>query len=275
LSLVHADSGHLRGRASRHRSLVVIHDGFRTALSRHGFTVPSIHVPDSAHPAYSIQTRCGRSGKDWRRIDSIGRPTPMRLSCRHAATAHSKSQGVSGYLWTWPINPQRSPSSGRRLFQGLRCAGRSVDEALLSLPLSSPSARTAAPGPSVRAWTYGWHDERAGPFGPALVSGRPLCGAHLAGDDLSRSAGRAGRPTHGGPRGEVHRERGNIHRFVNRDRFASWNGTAPLDASSGAEPSPTLTCGQGGAKRYLSSGQARATSARSRAELEGPMPCRS
>ncbi|MRH88193.1 transposase [Nocardia sp. SYP-A9097] len=26
---------------------------------------------------------------------------------------------------------------------------------------------------------------------------------------------------------------GNIHRFATRDRFASWNGTAPLDASSG------------------------------------------
>jgi transposase len=26
---------------------------------------------------------------------------------------------------------------------------------------------------------------------------------------------------------------GNIHRFADRDRFASWNGTAPLDASSG------------------------------------------
>jgi len=26
---------------------------------------------------------------------------------------------------------------------------------------------------------------------------------------------------------------GDIHRFANRDRFASWNGTAPLDASSG------------------------------------------
>jgi transposase len=25
---------------------------------------------------------------------------------------------------------------------------------------------------------------------------------------------------------------GDIHRFTNRDRFASWNGTAPLDASS-------------------------------------------
>jgi transposase len=28
---------------------------------------------------------------------------------------------------------------------------------------------------------------------------------------------------------------GNIHRFVNRDGFASWNGTAPLDASSGEQ----------------------------------------
>lgn len=26
---------------------------------------------------------------------------------------------------------------------------------------------------------------------------------------------------------------GDIHRFATRDRFASWNGTAPLDASSG------------------------------------------
>lgn len=26
---------------------------------------------------------------------------------------------------------------------------------------------------------------------------------------------------------------GDIHRFRDRDRFASWNGTAPLDASSG------------------------------------------
>jgi transposase len=26
---------------------------------------------------------------------------------------------------------------------------------------------------------------------------------------------------------------GDIHRFASRDRFASWNGTAPLDASSG------------------------------------------
>ena len=26
---------------------------------------------------------------------------------------------------------------------------------------------------------------------------------------------------------------GDIHRFANRDRFASWNGTAPLDVSSG------------------------------------------
>jgi hypothetical protein len=26
---------------------------------------------------------------------------------------------------------------------------------------------------------------------------------------------------------------GNIHRFASRDHFASWNGTAPLDASSG------------------------------------------
>jgi transposase len=28
---------------------------------------------------------------------------------------------------------------------------------------------------------------------------------------------------------------GDIHRFADRDRFASWNGTAPLDASSGAQ----------------------------------------
>jgi transposase len=28
---------------------------------------------------------------------------------------------------------------------------------------------------------------------------------------------------------------GDIHRFANRDRFASWNGTAPLDASSGEQ----------------------------------------
>jgi transposase len=28
---------------------------------------------------------------------------------------------------------------------------------------------------------------------------------------------------------------GHIHRFANRDRFASWNGTAPLDASSGEQ----------------------------------------
>ncbi|MGY2031325.1 transposase [Nocardia gipuzkoensis] len=26
---------------------------------------------------------------------------------------------------------------------------------------------------------------------------------------------------------------GDVGRFVNRDRFASWNGTAPLDASAG------------------------------------------
>ncbi|WP_203217449.1 transposase [Nocardia arthritidis] len=28
---------------------------------------------------------------------------------------------------------------------------------------------------------------------------------------------------------------GDIHRFATRDRFASWNGTAPLDASSGEQ----------------------------------------
>jgi transposase len=28
---------------------------------------------------------------------------------------------------------------------------------------------------------------------------------------------------------------GDIHRFAGRDHFASWNGTAPLDASSGAQ----------------------------------------
>jgi transposase len=28
---------------------------------------------------------------------------------------------------------------------------------------------------------------------------------------------------------------GDIHRFASRDRFASWNGTAPLDASSGSQ----------------------------------------
>jgi transposase len=28
---------------------------------------------------------------------------------------------------------------------------------------------------------------------------------------------------------------GDIHRFASRDRFASWNGTAPLDASSGEQ----------------------------------------
>jgi transposase len=28
---------------------------------------------------------------------------------------------------------------------------------------------------------------------------------------------------------------GDIHRFTSRDRFASWNGTAPLDASSGEQ----------------------------------------
>jgi transposase len=28
---------------------------------------------------------------------------------------------------------------------------------------------------------------------------------------------------------------GDIHRFPSRDRFASWNGTAPLDASSGSQ----------------------------------------
>jgi transposase len=30
-------------------------------------------------------------------------------------------------------------------------------------------------------------------------------------------------------------EPGDIHRFGDKDRFASWNGTAPLDASSGAQ----------------------------------------
>ena len=34
---------------------------------------------------------------------------------------------------------------------------------------------------------------------------------------------------------------GDIHRFASRDRFASWNGTAPLDASSGQPgPAPAL-----------------------------------
>ena len=28
---------------------------------------------------------------------------------------------------------------------------------------------------------------------------------------------------------------GDIRRFASRDRFASWNGTAPLDASSGSQ----------------------------------------
>ena len=28
---------------------------------------------------------------------------------------------------------------------------------------------------------------------------------------------------------------GDVHRFADRDRFASWNGTAPLDASSGEQ----------------------------------------
>jgi len=32
---------------------------------------------------------------------------------------------------------------------------------------------------------------------------------------------------------------GDIHRFANRDRFASWNGTAPLDVSSGQPGTPS------------------------------------
>jgi transposase len=35
---------------------------------------------------------------------------------------------------------------------------------------------------------------------------------------------------------------GDIHRFADRDRFASWNGTAPLDASSGNQQRHRLSC---------------------------------
>jgi transposase len=34
---------------------------------------------------------------------------------------------------------------------------------------------------------------------------------------------------------------GDIHRIRDKDRFASWNGTAPLDASSGAQPRHRLS----------------------------------
>ena len=33
---------------------------------------------------------------------------------------------------------------------------------------------------------------------------------------------------------------GDIRRFADRDRFASWNGTAPIDASSGPEAAPVV-----------------------------------
>jgi transposase len=34
---------------------------------------------------------------------------------------------------------------------------------------------------------------------------------------------------------------GDIHRFADRDKFASWNGTAPLDASSGKQEGHRLS----------------------------------
>jgi hypothetical protein len=33
-----------------------------------------------------------------------------------------------------------------------------------------------------------------------------------------------------------------MHRFASRDHFASWNGTAPLDASSGQQQRHRLSC---------------------------------
>ncbi|WP_218004170.1 transposase [Nocardia araoensis] len=36
---------------------------------------------------------------------------------------------------------------------------------------------------------------------------------------------------------------GEVHRFTSRDRFASWNGTAPLDASSGQQQRHRLSRG--------------------------------
>jgi transposase len=37
---------------------------------------------------------------------------------------------------------------------------------------------------------------------------------------------------------------GDIHRFADRDKFASWNGTAPLDASSGNQETPPSVAGR-------------------------------
>jgi transposase len=44
---------------------------------------------------------------------------------------------------------------------------------------------------------------------------------------------------------------GDIHRFGNRDRFASWNGTAPLDASSGNQQRHRLFAGNRRINRAL------------------------
>jgi transposase len=54
--------------------------------------------------------------------------------------------------------------------------------------------------------------------------------------ELVTARGSTLRDLHGiGPSGAARllADVGDIHRFANRDRFASWNGTAPLDASSG------------------------------------------
>lgn len=45
---------------------------------------------------------------------------------------------------------------------------------------------------------------------------------------------------------------GDIHRFRDKDRFASWNGTAPLDATSGAQKRHRLSrAGNGRINRTL------------------------
>jgi transposase len=55
---------------------------------------------------------------------------------------------------------------------------------------------------------------------------------------LAAARGSALMDLHGiGPSGAARllADAGDIHRFASRDRFASWNGTAPLDASSGSQ----------------------------------------
>ena len=141
-------------------------------------------------------------------------------------------------LACWPAGATSSAGHGPRPSTGSTGCCPGCSPAAPSIPVGGAGPCPDRGHPATRhrrqdpPQARGRADHRAGRHRPQDQGLRETAPDPRRSPGLYAAAAARHRPLRRGPAAGRH---GNIHRFASRDHFASWNGTAPLDASPGQQ----------------------------------------